>query len=65
VEGLLTGPTPGGHRLERRYTRWLAPDQVRGRIASETVSKVIEKRMPPIERIEESTRMELVSFKQG
>jgi hypothetical protein len=67
VEGLLKGPTPGGSRLEVRWTRWLAPDQVRSFIATDTVAKVIinQKVGPPIEQIDESTRTELVSFKQG
>jgi hypothetical protein len=70
VEGLAQGLSPMGGRPETRTRRWFAPDQVRRPIASETVSKVLENRTPkpgarPIERIEESTRMELVSFKQG
>jgi hypothetical protein len=67
LEGLLKGPTAGGNWLEVRWTRWLAPDQVRSHIATDTVAKVIinQKVGPPREQIDESTRTELVSFKQA
>jgi hypothetical protein len=53
VEGRARGLTLMGGAPETLWRRWFAPDQVRRPIVRETVSK------------EESTRVELVSFKQG
>jgi hypothetical protein len=53
VEGRARGLTLMGGAPETLWRRWFAPDQVRRPIVRETLSK------------EESTRVELVSFKQG
>jgi len=81
VKGFIQGPTTTGAIAETNIRRWEAPDQVRRTIAWETVLKMIPLRKPgpgavgrrlqggpdrpPNERILESRRVELVSFKQG
>jgi hypothetical protein len=80
IEGLAQGLTDKGIRTESRLVRWMAPDLVRRPIIQESGVKVIVDRkppaaaafakkpppnLPPIERITESLRMELVGFKQS
>ena len=90
IEGLATGLTDNGLRLETRSRRWLAPDLLRRPVAAETLRKIWVPRKPKppggeggpgggfgmrkgpgpggpelIERVQESRRTELVSFKQS
>lgn len=79
IEGIAAGLTEKGVRTQTRSVRWMAPDRVRRPIAQETVIKFFIDRkpppgvssrkpppdLPPIERVTESTRIELVEFRQS
>ena len=68
IEGAALGITTNGHKLETRETRWMAPDMVRRPIAFDITRKAFiphkEEHRPPVERLDQSHRHELYSYKQ-
>ena len=69
IEGVALGVSDTGNNQETRATRWMAPDTVRRPIANEITRKVLvahkEWHRRPIERVEQSERHELTSYKQS
>jgi hypothetical protein len=69
IEAVVLGISDNGNKNETRSTRWMAPDTVRRPIANEITRKVFvahkEWHRRPIERVEQSERAELISYKQS
>ena len=67
IEGVALGDSDNGNKLETRSTRWMAPDTVRRAIASEVTRKTFVPQWyrRPVERVDQSERNELISYKQS
>ena len=67
IEGVALGASDNGNKVETRSTRWMAPDMVRRAIASEVTRKtfVAQWYRRPVERVDQSERNELISYKQS